>query len=167
MKGIAMDEDERATYDAARDIPEDVNDGYVTENEMDINDVLDGKTRMDFSHAGGEFQHILEEELLQKASYVYSLLLMIFLFIFLTGVAVLIHEHVEIASICGMKDSSDKWLASWMHTLPGKTTLEKMGLMVCLRLSHWKCVRGFFKFKSWMCSVSFTFVLLLALTNCL
>jgi hypothetical protein len=164
MKGIAMDEDERATYDAAQDIPEDVNDGYVTEDEMDINNVLYGNTRMDFSHAGREFQHIFEEELLQKALYVYSLLLMIF---FLTGVAVLIHEHVEITSICGMKDSRDKWLASWMHTFSGKTTLEKMGWMVCLHLSHWKCVRGFFKFKSWMCSVSFTFLLLLALTNCL
>ena len=65
---IGMDEDEHAAYNAARDIPEDENDGFVTEDEMDFNDVLDGTTRMDFSHAGGEFQHILEEELKQKAS---------------------------------------------------------------------------------------------------
>lgn len=70
MKGLGMDVDERAAYDAARDIAENEDDGYVTDNEMDINDVLDGTTRMDFSHAGGEFQHIIEEELLQKTSYV-------------------------------------------------------------------------------------------------
>jgi hypothetical protein len=63
MKGIAMDEDERTNYDATWDIPEDENDGYVTENKIDINDVLDGVTRLDFSHAGREFQHIMEEEL--------------------------------------------------------------------------------------------------------
>jgi hypothetical protein len=77
-----MDEDQRAIYDAARDIPEVPNDGYVTDNEMDINDVLDGTTRIDLSHAGGEFQHILEEELRQKTSYVCSHL-MICLFTFL------------------------------------------------------------------------------------
>jgi hypothetical protein len=55
---IAMNEEERMAYNAARDIPED--DGYVTEVEpMDINDVLDGKVELNFSHAGGEFQHIV------------------------------------------------------------------------------------------------------------
>ena len=58
-----MSEDQRAIYDAARDIPENEDDGYVTDHEMDINDVLDGRTRLDFSHAGGEFQHIMEEKL--------------------------------------------------------------------------------------------------------
>jgi len=123
-----MNEDERAIYDAARDIPEDNDDGYITDNEMDINNVLDGTTQMEFSHAGKEFQHIVEEELHQKASYVYSLYNDLLTYLtFLTGAAVLIHEHVEIASICVTKDSSDKWLASWMHTLPGKMILEKMG----------------------------------------
>ena len=69
-----MDEDERAAFDAARDIPEDDNDGYITENEMNIEDVLDGTTPIDLSHAGGEFQHIIEEELDKKNSYVYSLI---------------------------------------------------------------------------------------------
>ncbi|KAF8237586.1 hypothetical protein L208DRAFT_1246508 [Tricholoma matsutake] len=33
---------------------------------MDINNVLDGTAGLDFSHAGGEFQHIMEEELHQQ-----------------------------------------------------------------------------------------------------
>ena len=72
MKGIAMDEDEHAIFDAARDIPDNDDDGYVTENEININDVIDGTTQIDLSHAGGEFQHIIEEEILKKTSYVYS-----------------------------------------------------------------------------------------------
>jgi hypothetical protein len=74
MKHVDMNEVERAEYDAARDIPEDQGDGYETDHEMDINDVLDGTTRLDFSHAGGEFQHIMEEELHQQSSYVSSFL---------------------------------------------------------------------------------------------
>jgi hypothetical protein len=63
----AMNEEERMAYDAARDVPED--DGYVTEGEaMDINDVLDGTAELNVSHTGGEFQHILEEELHQQSS---------------------------------------------------------------------------------------------------
>ena len=58
-------------YDAARDVPE--GDGYVTEDEpMNINDVLDGTAELNLSHAGGEFQHIVEEELYQQHSYVSS-----------------------------------------------------------------------------------------------
>jgi hypothetical protein len=64
-----MTEGDRLAYDAARDVPED--DGYVTEEPMDINDVLDGTAGLDFSHAGGEFQHIMEEELRQQSRYVY------------------------------------------------------------------------------------------------
>jgi hypothetical protein len=125
-KVIAMDEEERAIYYAARDIPEDENDGYVTDNEMNINDVLDGTTRMDFSHAGGEFHHIIEEELHQKTSYVYSyLMICLFTFLTRTGVIVLIHDPVEIASISATKDSNDRWSALWMHTLPGKTILRR------------------------------------------
>lgn len=148
MKGIAMDEDERAAFDAARDIPEEENhdDGYVTENEININDVLDGTAQIDLSHAGGEFQDIIAEELHKKTSYVYSLLIN-YLFTFLTGFVVLIHGLVKIASICGMKDFSDKWPASWMHTLPGKTILEKKGWMVCHRQSQWSCVKGSSQFK--------------------
>ena len=148
MKFIAMDVDERAAFEAARDIPEDDNhdDGYVTDNEININDVLDGTTRIDLSHAGGEFQDIIDEELHKKTSYEYSSLIN-YLFTFLTGAVVLIHELVEIASICGTKDFSDKWLASWMHSLPGKTILEKRGWMVCHRRSHWSCVKGSSEFK--------------------
>ena len=69
-----MNEVERAEYDAARDIPEDEGDGYETDHEIDINDVLDGTTGLDFSHAGGEFQQIMEEELQQQGRYVSSLL---------------------------------------------------------------------------------------------
>lgn len=65
-----MNEDERMAYDAARDIPED--DGYVTEDEpMNIDNILDGTVELNFSHAGGEFQHIVEEELFQQSSYVF------------------------------------------------------------------------------------------------
>jgi hypothetical protein len=67
----AMNEDERMAYNAARDIPE--GDGYVTEDEpMDINDILYGTAELNSSHAGGEFQHIVEEELYQQSSYVFS-----------------------------------------------------------------------------------------------
>ena len=82
-----MNEDERATYDAARDIPDDGNDGYVVDHEIDINDVLDGTIQLDFSHAGGEFQHIMEEELHQQNLYVFSPIT-ICLFTFLPGIAV-------------------------------------------------------------------------------
>jgi hypothetical protein len=70
MNVVAMNDEERAIYDAARDIPED---GSVDEQEpMDINDVLDGAAQLDFSHAGSEFQHIMEEELHQKTRYACS-----------------------------------------------------------------------------------------------
>ena len=72
MKGIAMDEDEHANYNGAWDIFEDKDDGYVTKNEIDINDVLDGVTQLDFSHAGREFQHIMEEELHKQTQYIFS-----------------------------------------------------------------------------------------------
>lgn len=107
MKGLAMDEDERAAFDAARDIPENHDDDFVTDDEIDINDVLDGRTQIDLSHAGGEFQDIIDEELQKTSSYVYPSLLN-YLFTFLTGVVVLIHELVEIVLICGTKDFSDK-----------------------------------------------------------
>ena len=65
-----MNDEERIAYDAARDIPE--GDGYVTDDEpMNINDVLDGTTQLNASHAGGEFQQIMEEELRQQSRYVY------------------------------------------------------------------------------------------------
>ena len=72
MNGIAIDEDEHAIFNAARDIPNNDNDGYVTENEININDVINGTTQIDLSHAGGQFQHIIEEEILKKTSYMYS-----------------------------------------------------------------------------------------------
>lgn len=64
-----MTEGDHLAYDAARDMPED--NGYVTKEPMDINNVLDGTAGLDFSHAGGEFQHIMEEELNQQTRYVY------------------------------------------------------------------------------------------------
>lgn len=60
-----MSEDDLAAYNRARqDIPDVVDDGYVTDDEpMDINTVLDGYAELNLSHAGGEFQDIMEEEL--------------------------------------------------------------------------------------------------------
>jgi hypothetical protein len=61
-----MSEDDLTAYNNAQDIPEIVDDGYVTEedsNPMDINTVLDGFRELNFSHAGGEFQDIMEAEL--------------------------------------------------------------------------------------------------------
>jgi hypothetical protein len=67
----AMNEEDRIAYDAARDIPEVEEDGYVTEDEpMHINDVLDGTTDLNLSHAGGEFHQIMEEELHKQNPYV-------------------------------------------------------------------------------------------------
>ena len=65
-----MNDEERIAYDAAWDIPE--GDGYVTDDEpMNINNVLDGTTQLNASHAGGKFQQIMEEELRQESRYVY------------------------------------------------------------------------------------------------
>jgi hypothetical protein len=68
-KLAAMTEGDCLAYNAAWDMPED--NGYVTKEPMDINNVLDGTTGLDFSHAGGKFQHIMEEELHQQTRYVY------------------------------------------------------------------------------------------------
>ena len=58
------------TYNAAQDIPEAEDDGYTTDYEpMDITNVLDGTAQLDVSHAGGEFQQIMEEELHQQSRY--------------------------------------------------------------------------------------------------
>jgi hypothetical protein len=65
-----MNEEEHLAYDAACDIPDD---GYVDEGgPMDINDVLDGTMTLNLSHAGGEFQNIIEEEYISKARKYYS-----------------------------------------------------------------------------------------------
>ncbi len=64
MWSAAMNEEECVAYNAAQDIPEAEDDGYTTDYEpMDIGDVLDGTVQLDVSHAGGEFQQIIEEEL--------------------------------------------------------------------------------------------------------
>lgn len=61
-----MNEEECMAYNAVWDIPE--GDGYVTEGKaMDINDILDETAELNFSHTGGEFQHIVEEELHQQS----------------------------------------------------------------------------------------------------
>lgn len=54
-----MDKEERQAFEDARDIP-DSNHNNSNDLLMNIDDILDGSTRMDFSHAGGEFQQILE-----------------------------------------------------------------------------------------------------------
>jgi hypothetical protein len=68
IKPVAMSEDDLAAYNKERDIPEKEVDGYVTEDDpMDINTIFDGYTDLNVSHAGGEFQDIMEVELrLQK-----------------------------------------------------------------------------------------------------
>ena len=72
MNLLALNDEDRAAYNAAQDVPED--DDFVTEPElMDINDVLDGTAELNFSHAGGEFQDIMEEELRQKTRYAFAL----------------------------------------------------------------------------------------------
>ena len=72
MNSVAMNDEQHASYDAACDIPED-DDGYITDHKlMDINDILNGTALLDLSHAGGEFQHIMEEELHQQNRYMYS-----------------------------------------------------------------------------------------------
>ena len=66
----AMNEEERMAYDASWDIPkDDDHDWYFTEDKpMNIIDVLDGTAELNLSHAGGEFQHIVEEELYWQKS---------------------------------------------------------------------------------------------------
>jgi hypothetical protein len=63
---IAMNKEECLAYNAACDIPDD---GYVNQDgPMAINDVLDGTMTLNLSHAGGEFQNIIEEEICQQSS---------------------------------------------------------------------------------------------------
>ena len=54
-----MDEFKRRAIEALQDIPDDASqpDG------LDIGDILDGSTPLDLSHAGGEFNQILEDGL--------------------------------------------------------------------------------------------------------
>jgi hypothetical protein len=56
-----MDEDERRAFDRLRDIPDNIPDN-MGDCPIDIDNVLDGSTRIDISHAGGEFQQMLEED---------------------------------------------------------------------------------------------------------
>ena len=65
---------------------------------MDINDILDGTAQLDVSHAGGEFQQIMEEELHQQSRSVlfHSIPPFTYRFIFPTGDAVWIHGLDEI-----------------------------------------------------------------------
>lgn len=60
---LAMDNKERQAFEDARDIPDST---YDNDNDLlmnNIDDILDGSARLDVSHAGGEFQQILEEGL--------------------------------------------------------------------------------------------------------
>lgn len=83
MNHVGLNEEDLIAFNAARDIPEDNDDGYITEPEpMDMNDVLDGTTELNFSHAGGEFQDIMEEELRKQTRYFF--LCSLFTFVFTT-----------------------------------------------------------------------------------
>jgi hypothetical protein len=69
----AMSEVDCDAYNAVREIPEDGDDSYVTDDDaMNINDVLDGTVEVDLSHAGGKFQQLMEDALHQESWYVYS-----------------------------------------------------------------------------------------------
>ena len=59
-----MNNEERQAFEKVRDIPDSI---YDNDNDqlMNIEDVLDGSMRMGLSHAGGEFQQILEDGLTQ------------------------------------------------------------------------------------------------------
>lgn len=58
---LAMDEDQRLAFEAMRDIPNYEHD--ATANEDSISHLMDGTLPFDLSHAGGEFQQILEDGL--------------------------------------------------------------------------------------------------------
>jgi Txe/YoeB family toxin of Txe-Axe toxin-antitoxin module len=64
---LAMNNEERQNFEKARDIPDRGLDN--DSNLMNIDDILDGSTIMGLSHAGGEFQQILEEDLLTENQY--------------------------------------------------------------------------------------------------
>jgi hypothetical protein len=59
----AMDNEEQQAFESARDIP-DINNDNDNDSMLNIGDILDGSMCIDLSHAGGEFQQILEEGLL-------------------------------------------------------------------------------------------------------
>jgi hypothetical protein len=61
---LAMNNEERQAFEKARDIPDSICDNDY-DQLMTIDDVLDGSMPMGLSHAGGEFQQILEEGLTQ------------------------------------------------------------------------------------------------------
>ena len=53
-----MSEEERRAFEGLRDLlePQDHDDQFI-----DIDDVIDGNAAFNISHAGGEFQEILED----------------------------------------------------------------------------------------------------------
>jgi hypothetical protein len=55
-----MDEVQRRSIEALHDIPEGSDQA---DDGLGINDILDGSTPLDLSHAGGEFSQLLEEDL--------------------------------------------------------------------------------------------------------
>jgi len=56
-----MDESSRRALEALRDIPDEASDSEGA--GLGINDILNGSTPVDFSHTGGEFNQILENDL--------------------------------------------------------------------------------------------------------
>jgi hypothetical protein len=69
-----MDEYQDCAIEASQDIPDDASkpDG------LDISDILDGSTPLNLSHAGGEFNQILEEGLHSEQQCVFSSLFALF-----------------------------------------------------------------------------------------
>ena len=67
-----MDEFKRRAMESLRDIPED--ESELCGLGSDIGNILDGSVPLDLSHAGGEFNQILEEDLRTEQPYVSSFL---------------------------------------------------------------------------------------------
>jgi hypothetical protein len=56
-----MDMDERIALEALRDRPEDMDSDPSDNLWINVDQVVDGSTRLNISHAGGEFREMLEE----------------------------------------------------------------------------------------------------------
>ena len=67
-----MDEFKCRAIEALQDIPEDDSELYVLSS--DISNILEGSIPLDLSHAGGEFNQLLEEDLCSEQLCVRSFL---------------------------------------------------------------------------------------------
>jgi hypothetical protein len=66
-----MDESSRRALEALQDIPDKASDSEGA--GLGIDDILDGSTPIDFSHTGGEFNQILENDLRTERRCVFGL----------------------------------------------------------------------------------------------